>query len=66
MKLALYDEHRSSAYIIVRGLSTIFATLSFQDVTTSNSTIVANALARNPALSLPPNVDPIVLASYAA
>jgi choline dehydrogenase len=66
MELALYDEHRSSAYTIVRGLSTIFATLSFQDVTTSNSTIVADALARNPALSLPPDVDPTVLAGYAA
>lgn len=66
MELALYNEHRSSAYNIVLGLSTTFAALSFQNITTSNSTIIADALARNPALSLPPNVDPTVLAGYAA
>ena len=65
-QLALYNEHRSSAYTIIVGLSTTFASLSFQGIATSNSTIIADAQAYDPSLSLPSDVDPTVLAGYEA
>lgn len=66
LQLALYEAHKPSAYTIVRGLSTIFGTAALQGATTAYKSIVADALAYDPASSLPPDVDPTVLAGYKA
>lgn len=66
MQLARYNAHQSSAYTIVKGLSPLFGTLALQDATTDYQAIIDDARAREPASSLPPDVDPTVLAGYTA
>ncbi|KAK0610520.1 hypothetical protein B0T17DRAFT_500130 [Bombardia bombarda] len=63
---ALYDAGLPSAYTIVSTLGTNIALLSLKDTTPEYKQIAAQARARNPADSLPADVDPAVLAGYAA
>ncbi|KAI1348770.1 hypothetical protein F5Y01DRAFT_291150 [Xylaria sp. FL0043] len=61
---ALYDTERKGAYTIVRTLSTNIAQLSLQLTTDNYSAIAAEARSRDPAASLPSDVDPTVLEGY--
>ncbi|KAI0406925.1 hypothetical protein F4802DRAFT_81688 [Xylaria palmicola] len=61
---ALYDTYRTGAYTIVRSLSTNIGQLSLQLVTGNYSAIAAEARSRDPAASLPSDVDPTVLKGY--
>ncbi|KAI0443442.1 hypothetical protein F4803DRAFT_514756 [Xylaria telfairii] len=60
----LYDTDRTGAYTIVRSLSTNIGQLSLQLVTGNYSAIAAEARSRDPAASLPRDVDPTVLEGY--
>ncbi|KAI0460423.1 hypothetical protein F5B21DRAFT_510694 [Xylaria acuta] len=60
----LYDTDRTGAYTIVRSLSTNIGQLSLQLVTGNYSAIAAEARSRDPAASLPSDVDPTVLEGY--
>ncbi|KAJ8133259.1 hypothetical protein O1611_g363 [Lasiodiplodia mahajangana] len=61
---ALYDTDRAGAYTIVRSLSTNIGQLSLQLTTNNYSAIAAEARSRDPAASLPSDVDPTVLEGY--
>ncbi|KAI0533120.1 GMC oxidoreductase-domain-containing protein [Xylaria digitata] len=61
---ALYDTDRTGAYTIVRSLSTNIGQLSLQLITGNYSAIAAEARSRDPAASLPSDVDPTVLEGY--
>ncbi|KAI1300919.1 hypothetical protein F5Y03DRAFT_221830 [Xylaria venustula] len=61
---ALYDTNRTGAYTIIRTLSTNIGQLSLQLATENYSAIAAEARARDPAASLPSDVDPTVLEGY--
>ncbi|KAI1133777.1 hypothetical protein F5Y10DRAFT_228540 [Nemania abortiva] len=61
---ALYDSDRAGAYTIVRSLSTNIAQLSLQLATGNYSAIAVEARSRDPAASLPNDVDPTVLEGY--
>ncbi|KAI0425311.1 hypothetical protein F5Y09DRAFT_103293 [Xylaria sp. FL1042] len=61
---ALYDTYRIGAYTIVRSLSTNIGQLSLQLATDNYSAIAAEARSRDPAASLPSDVDPTVLEGY--
>ncbi|KAI1428598.1 hypothetical protein F5Y12DRAFT_730759 [Xylaria sp. FL1777] len=61
---ALYDTNRTGAYTIVRSLSTNIGSLSLQLATENYSAIAAEARSRDPAASLPSDVDPTVLEGY--
>ncbi|KAF2133649.1 GMC oxidoreductase [Dothidotthia symphoricarpi CBS 119687] len=61
-----YKNHEPSAFTVVRGLGTTFGTLALQDMTTSNSSIIADAMADHAASSLPTDTDPTVIAGYQA
>lgn len=63
---ALYDSSLPSAYTMVSSLSSNIGTLSLQRATSSYQQIIAAAKARNPADSLPADVDATVLAGYKA
>ncbi|KAK3935454.1 hypothetical protein QBC46DRAFT_50935 [Diplogelasinospora grovesii] len=65
-QLALYQAHQPSAYTIVSTLSTNIGQLALQDATSAYKQIAAQARARNPADSLPADVDPTVLKGYVA
>ncbi|TGJ78673.1 hypothetical protein E0Z10_g10093 [Xylaria hypoxylon] len=61
---ALYDTDRTGAYTIVRSLSTNIGQLSLQLATRNYSAIATEARSRDPAASLPRDVDPTVLRGY--
>jgi choline dehydrogenase-like flavoprotein len=63
---ALYDSSRGSAYTLVSSLSSNIGVVSLQRATSSYQQIIAAAKARNPADSLPADVDPTVLRGYKA
>lgn len=63
---ALYDAQQPSAYSIIGSTSTNIAALALQDATPLYKQIAAQARARNPASSLPSDIDPTVLAGYKA
>lgn len=65
---ALYDECLPSAWAVTRGIAPKFVFMSYEDATidTEYERILADAEARDPAESLPSDVDPTVLAGYAA
>jgi choline dehydrogenase-like flavoprotein len=63
---ALYDSGRGSAYTLVSSLSSNIGVVSLQRATSSYQQIIAAAKARNPADSLPADVDPTVLRGYKA
>ncbi|RWA09527.1 hypothetical protein EKO27_g5581 [Xylaria grammica] len=60
----LYDTERTGAYTIVRSLSTNIGQLSLRLVTDDYAAIAAEARSRDPAASLPSDVDPTVLEGY--
>ncbi|KAH8649207.1 hypothetical protein BX600DRAFT_111656 [Xylariales sp. PMI_506] len=62
----LYNETHSGPYTIVSTLSTNFASLTLQMITAEYENITAQARARDPAESLPEDVDATVLAGYTA
>ncbi|KAI0113930.1 hypothetical protein GGR51DRAFT_471387 [Nemania sp. FL0031] len=61
---ALYDTDHAGAYTIVRSLGTNIGQLSLQLATENYSAIAAEARSRDPAASLPSDVDPTVLEGY--
>ncbi|KAK3322055.1 hypothetical protein B0H66DRAFT_553184 [Apodospora peruviana] len=63
---AFYDAHQPSAYSIIATLSTNIARVSLQQATAAYKQMVAQARARNPADSLPTDVDATVLEGYKA
>ncbi|EAQ83028.1 hypothetical protein CHGG_10846 [Chaetomium globosum CBS 148.51] len=63
---ALYDASLPSAYTLVSTLSSNIGTVSLQRATSSYQQIIAAAKARNPADSLPADVDVTVLKGYKA
>ncbi|KKK26825.1 hypothetical protein ARAM_006613 [Aspergillus rambellii] len=67
-QLVLYDHHLPSVWSVTRYLAPKFGFMSYDDVTsgTPYEQILAHAEARDPADSLPPGVDPTILAGYTA
>ncbi|KAI0595135.1 hypothetical protein F4775DRAFT_605413 [Biscogniauxia sp. FL1348] len=65
-QLANYNAHVSSAYTIVKGLSTTFTSLALTDATDSYQDIVAAAEAEDYEQYLPADTDSTVLAGYKA
>ncbi|KAG7284077.1 hypothetical protein NEMBOFW57_010438 [Staphylotrichum longicolle] len=63
---ARYDAGQSSAYTLVSSLSSNIGVLSLQKATSSYRQIIKAAALRDPALSLPADVDETVLAGYTA
>jgi len=63
---ARYDAGQSSAYTLVSSLSSNIGVLSLQKATSSYRQIIKAAGIRDPALSLPADVDETVLAGYTA
>ncbi|KAF2017042.1 GMC oxidoreductase [Aaosphaeria arxii CBS 175.79] len=65
-QLAAYQNLESSAYTIIRGLGSVFTTVSYRDVFGDDNTVLDEAKARDPAASLPEGTDPTVIAGYEA
>lgn len=64
---ALYDTSRQGPYTLISGVSSNIALLSLPQTSPSSYLqIIASALARNPADSLPAGTDPAVVRGYAA
>ncbi|KAK4153364.1 hypothetical protein C8A00DRAFT_43723 [Chaetomidium leptoderma] len=63
---ALYDSSHQGAYTLISSLSSNIGVVSLQKATSSYQQIIAAAKARNPADSLPADVDPTVLKGYKA
>ncbi|CAK7211812.1 hypothetical protein SEUCBS140593_001291 [Sporothrix eucalyptigena] len=63
---ALYEADKTGPYTLVRTLSTNFAALALKDITPNYTTIIADALARNPLAYLPEGTDATVAAGYVA
>jgi choline dehydrogenase-like flavoprotein len=63
---ALYDSHQPSAFTVVRGLGSTFGSLAFADLTDTSSSIISDAVNRDPAASLPQGEDRTVVAGYKA
>jgi choline dehydrogenase len=62
----LYDNHQPSAFTVVRGLGSTFATLAFKDLADASASIISDAKNRDAAAFLPADEDRTVVAGYKA